>query len=154
MIRIIKGSLCHFALIILLCLFAQQSQAQDDRASMLQYAITNNPVLGDVIAKAGLAPILSGDGMYTLFLPPNSELNNLKNEPAQRVRTVLSGHIIKGKYLEGDLKDGASIETLAGTKVIICRKKDYTLVDGVRITKSNIEVKNGIIHNLSSSIKL
>jgi uncharacterized surface protein with fasciclin (FAS1) repeats len=152
--RITKGSLCHFTLVILLCLFAQQSQAQDERASMLQYAIANNPVLGDAIAKAGLAPILSGDGMYTLFLPPDAELNNLKNEPAQRVRTILSGHILKGKYLESDLKDGASIETLAGTKVIICRKKDYTLVDGVRITGANIEVKNGLIHKLSSSIKL
>jgi uncharacterized surface protein with fasciclin (FAS1) repeats len=153
-IRILKGSLCHLAIAVFFCLFVHQAQAQEERTSMLQYAIANNPVLGDVIAKAGLAPILSGDAMYTLMLPPDAALSSIKNEPAQRVRTILSGHILKGKYLESDLKDGASIETLAGTKVVVCRKKDYTLVDGVRITNANIEVKNGVIHKLSSAIKL
>nr|WP_246596933.1 fasciclin domain-containing protein [Pontibacter aydingkolensis] len=120
---------------------------------MLQYLIETEPVLGELIAKSGLAPTLSGDAVYTFLVPSDADLNNLKNEPPQRVRAILSGHILKGRYLENDLKDGATIETLAGTKVTICRKKDHTLVSGSRIVAANTEVKNGIIHKLSSSIK-
>ena len=125
-----------------------------ERATMLQYIVDTQPVLGELIAKAGLAPILSGDAAYTFLMPSEAELSSLKNEPAQRIRTILSGHILKGRYLESDLKDGASIETLAGTKVTVCRKKDYTLVNGVRIVAPNNEVKNGIIHRLSGTIKV
>ena len=121
---------------------------------MLQYFIETQPALGDLIAKAGLAPTLSGNTVYTFLVPSDDELNNLESMPAQRLRTVLSGHILKGRYLESDFKDGVSLETLAGTKVTVCRKKDYTLISGARIVASNTEVKNGVIHKLSSSIKL
>lgn len=130
------------------------SAVPQERISMLQYVIETKPALGDLIAKAGLAPTLSGDAVYTFLMPSDSDLNNLKNESAQRIRTILSGHILKGKYLESDLKDGANIETLAGTRVTVCRKKDHTLVSGARIISANTEVKNGVIHQLGSSIKL
>jgi uncharacterized surface protein with fasciclin (FAS1) repeats len=125
-----------------------------ERDTMLQFVINNKPTLANLIAKSGLAPILSGNGAYTFLIPSEESLKELENEPAQRIRTVLSGHILKGKFLESDLKDGASVETLAGTKVIVCRKKDYTLVDGVRIVSANQEVKNGFIHNLGGIIKI
>ena len=154
-----KTTLTFFAAVTLVCFCAPQASAHrlafvtQDRATMLQYIIENQPGLGELIAKAGLAPTLSGDAAYTFLMPSEAELNNLKNESAQRVRTILSGHILKGKYLESDLKDGATIETLAGTKVTVCRKKDYTLVNGIRIITSNNEVKNGVVHKLSGVIK-
>ncbi|MBC5994155.1 fasciclin domain-containing protein [Pontibacter cellulosilyticus] len=155
-----KIALKFFAIIAVLHLSALQVLAQQsavvpqERASMLQYIVETKPALGDLIAKAGLAPTLSGDAVYTFLVPSNGEISKLQNEPAQRIRTVLSGHILKGKYLESDLKDGATIETLAGTKLTVCRKKDYTLVNGVRIEAANTEVKNGVIHNLSGAVKI
>lgn len=122
--------------------------------TMLQHIITNNPKLANLIAKSGLTPVLSGNGDYTFLAPSEESLKVLENESAQRIRTVLSGHILKGKYQESDLKDGANLETLAGTKVVICRKKKYTLVDGVPITSANHQVKNGLVHNIGGIIKI
>ncbi|WP_299818439.1 fasciclin domain-containing protein [uncultured Pontibacter sp.] len=153
-------ALKNFAFSLILCLSVLQVQAQQvaavpqARTSMLQFIIEKQPELGNLIAKAGLAPILSGDAAYTFLVPPASEIKDLKNEPAQRLRTILSGHILKGKYLESDFKDGTTLETLAGTQLNICRKKDHTLVSGSRIVEANTEVKNGVIHQLSRSIKL
>jgi uncharacterized surface protein with fasciclin (FAS1) repeats len=130
------------------------SYSFQEGGTMLQYIIDNQPVLANLIAKSGLTPIFSGNGTYTLLAPSEEKLKALENESAQRIRAVLSGHIIKGRYLESDLKDGANVETLAGTKIIICRKKDHTLVDGVRIKNANREVKNGLIHTIDGIIKV
>lgn len=121
---------------------------------MLQYFISNQPKLANLIAKSGLMPVLSGNGTYTFLAPSEGSLQSLENESPERIRTVLSGHILKGKYLESDLKDGATVETLAGTKVTVCRKKEYTLVDGVPIVSANTQVKNGLIHNIGGIIKI
>lgn len=156
----LKIALRFLAIVAVLQLSALQVLAQQlavvpqERTSMLQYIIDTQPALGDLIAKAGLAPTLSGDAVYTFLVPSDADISKLQNEPAQRIRTVLSGHILKGKYLESDFKDGAAIETLAGTKVNVCRKKDHTLVSGVRIEAANTEVKNGVIHKLSGAIKI
>lgn len=144
----------------MLFLCASQVQAhtmavnQQESKTLLQYLIDTQPELANLLTKAGLTPVLSGDETYTLLIPSAENLKSLEDQPAQRVRAVLSGHILKGKYLESDLKDGASVETLAGTKITVCRKKDYTLVDGVRIVNANHVLKNGVVHRLGGMIKL
>ncbi|MEJ8802571.1 fasciclin domain-containing protein [Pontibacter sp. H249] len=149
-----KITLRSFAIVAILFLTVQQVQAQQEHKSMLQYIIDNQPDLGELAVKAGLAPTLSGNTAYTFLMPSDADINNLKKEPAQRLRTILSGHILKGRYLESDFKDGATLETLAGTSITVCRKKDHTLLSGARVIEANTEVKNGIVHKLSSSIKL
>ncbi|WP_439880860.1 fasciclin domain-containing protein [Pontibacter sp. MBLB2868] len=152
-------TLAKLALITVLVCGVGQAHAHkvvteyQERSSLLQYVIDTQPTLANLLTKAGLTPILSGNDTYTLLAPPEQELKNLENESPQKIRTILSGHILKGSYKESDLKDGATVETLAGTKVTICRKKDYTLVDGVRIVEANKVVKNGVVHALGGIIK-
>lgn len=134
-------------------LSAAAAQAQE-RVTMLRYIVDKQPALGDLVVKAGLAPMLSGNEVYTFLVPSEGALASLQQASPERLRAILSGHILKGKYLERDLKDGAILKTLAGTSITICRKKDYTLVSGQRITSANVEVQNGVIHNLSGTINL
>ncbi|GAB3542195.1 hypothetical protein GCM10027443_42650 [Pontibacter brevis] len=123
-----------------------------ERMTLMQYVMQERPVLADLITKAGLTPILSDEKPYTLLAPPESELMELQQLAPARLRAVISGHILKGTYLEKDLKDGSSVETLADTKLNVFRKKNYTLVDGVRIESANNKVGNGVLHGLSGRL--
>ncbi len=127
------------------------ASAEMARTTMIEHIMKERPVLIDLLTTAGLVPVLSGNSPYTLFAPPEADLTNLKNEPAERIRLVMAGHLVKGRYTEKDLKDGAKLEALNGKTITICRKKN-TLINGVSITKPDTEVKNGIIHGLSSAL--
>ncbi|MDX5420922.1 MAG: fasciclin domain-containing protein [Hymenobacteraceae bacterium] len=124
-----------------------------ERTTIMQYLINERPVLADLVTKAGLTPLLSGSGTYTLLAPPEEDLQSLRNESPQRLRAIVSGHILKGQYQESDLKDGASVETLAGTKINVCRVRGYTLVDGLRINSADKAVKNGVVHSIGGIIR-
>lgn len=127
------------------------ASAETARTTIVEYAVKERPVLVELLTTAGLLPVLSGDAPYTLFAPPEAALNALKGQPAEQVKLVLAGHIVKGKYSEKDLKDGAKLETLNGQNITICRKKN-TLVNGVAIAKADTELKNGVVHTLSSAL--
>ena len=127
------------------------ASAETTRSTMIEYIMKDRPVLVNLITTAGLMPALSGDSPYTLFAPPEAELKALQNESPDKIRMVMAGHIVKGKYTEKDLKDGAKMEALNGKTITICRKKS-TLVNGVSISKPDTELKNGIVHVISSTI--
>jgi len=130
------------------------AQEAAKRLTLMQYVMQERPVLAELITKSGLTPILSGDAPYTMLAPPEAALEELKNLPPVRIRAVLSGHILEGLYQEKDFKDGATLETLAHTNVTVCRKKDYTLLDGVRIGGEHTQAKNGVVHSLSGKLDL
>src|SRR5690606_13384138 len=124
-----------FLLFAFILLESKAAHAQEvvtlepERVTIIQYIMKDNPVLVGLLTTAGLVPVLSGDGAYTLLAPPEQELASLKNESPDKIRDVLSGYVLKGSYLEKDLKDGAAVETLKGSKLKICRKNG-TLVNG------------------------
>ncbi|MCJ8163756.1 fasciclin domain-containing protein [Pontibacter sp. E15-1] len=146
------------AMLLVLCMptaLADRAAAgQTQRTTLMQYIMQERPVLASLITKAGLTPILSDNNPYTLLAPPEAELKALEQLPTARLRAILSGHILKGIYQESDFKDGATLETLARTKITIYRKKNYTLIDGVRLEKPATQLENGILHSLAGKLAL
>ncbi|WP_168194057.1 fasciclin domain-containing protein [Pontibacter sp. SGAir0037] len=108
----------------------------------------------DLLTTAGLIPVLSNNTDYTLLAPPEDKLQEIKSESPERLRLILANHILKGKYLEKDFKDGATVETLAGSNIRICRKKDYTLMNGVKLQNSGVSLGNGSVVSLGNRIAL
>jgi uncharacterized surface protein with fasciclin (FAS1) repeats len=127
------------------------ASAENTRTTMIEYIMKDRPVLVSLLTTAGLVPALSGDSPYTLFAPPESELKALQNEPADKIRMVMAGLLVKGKYTEKDLKDGAKLQALNGETITVCRKKN-TLVNGVSITNPDTELKNGVVHGVSGML--
>ena len=126
------------------------ASAEASRTSMIEYIMKDRPILVNLLTTAGLIPELSGDSPYTLFAPPEASLKALQNESSDKIRMVMAGHIVKGKYSEKDLKDGAKLEALNGETITICRKKS-TLVNGISIASADTELKNGTVHALNSA---
>lgn len=152
-----KNNLLAFLIVAFILLESRATHAQDvvglqpERVTIIQYIMNENPVLVGLLTTAGLVPVLSGDGPYTLLAPPEQELASLQTESPDKIRDILSGYVLKGNYLEKDLKDGAAVETLKGSKLKICRK-DGTLVNGVLLTDPDYQVRNGVVHKLQGML--
>lgn len=146
--------LFFIALFLVLCQPLKAAVLSQEQGSMMEYVIKERPLLADLVTKAGLAPLLSGGAPVTLLTPPESALQNLREESPERLRAILAAHIVKGEHMEQDLKDGASLTALSGNSLTICRVKGYTLVNGVRIQQADQKVKNGILHELEGVIRI
>lgn len=154
-----KNIALSFLLIVFLLFNSKKMQAQgtvaeyqNNNRSLIDHIVKNRPELVKLLTAAGLIPTLSNSSEYTLLAPPEDALQEYKEESPERLRLLLAGHIIKGKYLEKDFKDGATVQTLAGTNVRVCKKKGNTLVNGVAININDLAFRNGIVHGMGSTL--
>ncbi|MFT2009667.1 fasciclin domain-containing protein [Pontibacter sp. 13R65] len=153
-----KNIVLKTVLISLFLVIAAQLNAQEtavvptQRLTLLQYIINDDrPVLLSMLTTAGLVPLLSSDESYTLLAPSEESLAALQGESPEKLKRILSGYIIKGTYLEKDLKDGKQIQTISGANLNVCRKRG-TLINGVRISTPDNNVRNGVVHELSTTM--
>lgn len=111
---------------------------------------------------AGYTTFLQGEGPFTIFVPSDSSYGNLS--PATRgflsnpenegeSRQMLLYHVVKGRYLDTDIKEGMKLETVQGETLNFSWKDGYWVINGYSyIEKPNIISKNGIIHMTTNFI--
>lgn len=143
----------YLGIILIVALFLTNSKAtaqgeSSERATIMQHVIDERPLLAELMTTAGLAPILSGNTAYTLLTPPEAQLQALKSQPVEKIKAVLAMHLIKGSFKTTDFKDGGRIQNYSGATLNVCRKKNDTLVNGVRLGTANKTFRNGIVIEL------
>jgi uncharacterized surface protein with fasciclin (FAS1) repeats len=140
----------YLSLLILTVFFqsnhlATAQDAPQEKATLMEYVISERPLLAELLTTAGMVPILSGSTDYTLLAPPEASLKSLKGQPSEKIRAILSMHIIKGRYKASDFKEGAKVQTIEGGSLTVYRKKGVTLLNGVILHTSQREMRNGIL---------
>jgi len=105
--------------------------------------------------EAGLAPTLAEGGPFTVFAPTDAAFEKLGMrtlgellEPRNRekLRSILSYHVVPGRVYASDAVAAGRAETLHGDRVP-CRISDGRLTIGqAGVVKSDIETSNGVIH--------
>jgi uncharacterized surface protein with fasciclin (FAS1) repeats len=115
-----------------------------------------NQIFAGVVYNLEYTTFLHGTGPFTVFvptdesyknLPPETKayLNNIQNQWA--IRQVMLYHVVKGRYLYSDFKDGMQLETVQGEKLAFVKKNDYWEINGyAHIQTPDILSKNGVIH--------
>jgi len=150
------------------CGEGEGSQSHDSE-NIVQTAAGNESfsTLVKAVKAAGLAETLRGDGPFTVFAPTNSAFDKLSEstlkalmEPGNRsmLRDILKFHVVPGKVMATDVtelngvntKDGASLKTVAGSKASVKLHDGNVIVSGSKVTKTDIEASNGVIHVLDS----
>ncbi|WP_433747476.1 fasciclin domain-containing protein [Falsibacillus pallidus] len=110
-------------------------------------------ILAAALEKAGLVETLKGAGPFTVFAPTDAafekllaKLNITKEQLLARpdLKDILLYHVLSGKVMSTDLKDGMTAETLAKKNVTI--KLDPVRVNDANVTKPDIQASNGVIH--------
>ena len=110
--------------------------------------------LAAALKAAGLVETLKGAGPFTVFAPtdeafaklPKGTLESLlKPENKEKLVSILTYHVVPAKVVAADVVKLSEAKTVQGGKVRI-DTKDGVKVDDAKVTKTDIECSNGVIH--------
>ncbi|WP_165220219.1 fasciclin domain-containing protein [Aquisphaera insulae] len=109
------------------------------------------------VKAAGLVDTLKGSGPFTVFAPtdeafaklPSGTVEELlKPENKDKLKAILAYHVVAGKVLAADVVklDGKDVKTVQGSPVAIKVDGGHVSVGCAKVTKTDIETSNGVIH--------
>jgi len=107
--------------------------------------------LNRLINEAGLAETLRGPGPYTVFAPtddafkavPPATLEALAKDK-NRLKTVLSYHVVPGTLTSSDVKNGP-VKTVQGGDVTLYKSGTFLTVEEAVVTTPDVRATNGVI---------
>lgn len=104
---------------------------------------------------AGLVDTLKGGGPFTVFaptddafkkLPPGTVESLLKPENREKLRAILTYHVVAGDLKAGQVVKHSSLKTVNGQKVTIHVEGGKVMVNNATVVKADIPASNGVIH--------
>ena len=110
---------------------------------------------------ANLEETLNGIGPFTILAPINLAFGNL-NEPEtfdnlvdqtqknSRLSDILTFHVITGKKLVKDLRDGQKLPTVNGKEVAVTVKDGEVRINGAKILARDRQGSNGVVHSIDA----
>src|SRR5687767_13197047 len=116
--------------------------------------------LAAALEAAGLIDALTGEGPFTVFaptdeafakLPAGTVESLLKPENKEKLKAILLYHVVPGSVTAKQVMklNGRTVKTLEGTSVKVSTKHGVML-DDARVTKTDIQASNGVIHVIDS----
>lgn len=106
-------------------------------------------------AAAGLEKELRGAGPITVFAPTDDAFAKLpagtvdsllKPENKAKLAEVLKYHIVPGRVYAADAAKAGVARTLQGQPLVFSIRNGTLEADGARITSSDIDASNGVVH--------
>ena len=113
--------------------------------------------LATALGAAGLVDTLKGKGPFTVFAPtdaafakiPKADLDALLKDKA-KLTAVLTYHVVSGKVMAADVKAG-KVKTVQRSELTVSTMGGV-MVDGAKVTATDIVADNGVIHVIDSVI--
>ena len=107
------------------------------------------------VKAAGLVETLKGKGPFTVFaptdeafakLPPGTLDNLLKPENKEKLKGILTYHVVPGKVMAKDVVTLKEAKTVNGQMLTIAVKDGKVMVDKAHVAKTDVAASNGVIH--------
>lgn len=104
---------------------------------------------------AGLTPTLLGRGPFTLFAPTDEAFKRLPNgtvaellkpENREKLRTILTYHVVAGRVTAAQARTVRTAETVADLDVRISEVNGELRINDATVRIADIPANNGIIH--------
>ena len=117
--------------------------------------------LAAALEAADLVGVLKGEGPYTVFAPtddafaklPEGTLNNLlKPENKAKLQSILTYHVVPGRYMAADVITMNSAKTVNGQSFMIRADMGQVTVDNANVVKTDVKASNGVIHVIDTVI--
>lgn len=134
--------------------------AQDKNIVELAAGNESLSTLVTAVKAAGLVETLSSKGPFTVFAPTNEAFaalpdgvlaNLLKPENKNQLIAVLTYHVVPGKVMAKDLKEGMKAKTVQGEEATISLKGGAT-VNGAKVSAADVKASNGVVHVIDAVI--
>jgi len=117
--------------------------------------------LAKALDAAGLVTTLKGSGPFTVFAPtdeafaklPAGTLETLlKPENQEKLRRILTYHVVSGKVMASDVVKLQSAKAVSGDTIMVKVRNGMVHVDNATVTKADVTASNGVIHVIDSVI--
>ena len=117
--------------------------------------------LATALEAADLVTTLKGAGPFTVFAPtdeafarlPAGTLESLlKPENKDKLRRVLTYHVVAGKVVASDVVKLQSAKAVSGDTIAVNAQGGIVRVDGAQVIKTDIQASNGVIHVIDAVI--
>lgn len=116
--------------------------------------------LAAALEAAGLVDALTGEGPFTVFaptddafakLPAGTVESLLKPENKEKLKAILLYHVVPGNVTAKQVMklNGRTVKTLEGTSIKVSTNNGVTVNDA-RVTKTDVQASNGVIHVIDS----
>jgi uncharacterized surface protein with fasciclin (FAS1) repeats len=124
-------------------------------------ASSDHTTLVAAVQAAGLAETLSGTGPFTVFAPTNTAFsalpagtvdNLLKPDMKKDLTKVLTYHVVSGKMMAADLKDGQKLKTVQGGDLTVSVKDGKVMINGANVTIADVVSSNGVTHVIDAVV--
>jgi uncharacterized surface protein with fasciclin (FAS1) repeats len=103
---------------------------------------------------ANLGPVLTGVGPFTVFAPSNGAFTGVTPPSGPALSNLLTYHVISGQALTAanviSLSNGNLIKVtmVNADSTFIKASSAGVFVNGIQVTRPNLEAKNGIVHGI------
>ena len=127
--------------------------------AMIKDSVTFS-ILTKALTAAELDVTLGNKGEFTIFAPTDEAFGKLPAgvlaklllpENKEKLRSLLLYHVVAGKVLSTDLKDG-DVKTMNGEKVKIDVSSEKIEVDGAKVFSADVMANNGVMHTIGTVI--
>jgi transforming growth factor-beta-induced protein len=113
------------------------------------------------VVAAGLAATLAGPGPYTVFAPTDDAFAKIADTAAALIKDAEAGkkdplanillyHVIPGKMVAADLKDGMQLTTASGLQLAVKIAGGVVTVGPMTVTGTDIMASNGVVHTVNT----
>jgi uncharacterized surface protein with fasciclin (FAS1) repeats len=111
--------------------------------------------LATALKAAGLVETLKGQGPFTVFAPTDAAFAKLpagtvesllKPENKDKLRRVLTYHVVAGKVGAAEVVKMTSAKTVAGDPITIRANGGSVAVNDARVVTADVAASNGVIH--------
>jgi uncharacterized surface protein with fasciclin (FAS1) repeats len=110
--------------------------------------------LATAVKAADLTATLEGTGPFTVFAPTDAAFATiqkdvdglLKPENKSKLSNLLTYHVVSGKHMASELKDGAELTTVQGEKLKVSVKGDKVMIGDAHVTTADVAASNGVVH--------
>jgi len=117
--------------------------------------------LAKALDAAGLVTTLKGAGPFTVFAPtdeafaklPDGTLETLlKPENKEKLRRILTYHVVPGKVMAADVVKLQSAKAVSGDTITVKVQDGVVHLDNATVTSADVIASNGVIHVIDSVI--
>ena len=117
--------------------------------------------LAKALCAAGLVTTLKGVGPFTVFAPtdeafaelPDGTLETLlKPENKEKLRRILTYHVVAGKVMASDVVKLQSARAVSGDTITVKVEDGVVHVENATVTSADVPASNGVIHVIDSVI--
>ena len=115
--------------------------------------------LATALKAAGLIDTLKGAGPFTVFAPTDAAFAKLpagtvetllKPENRDKLRRILTYHVVPGKVGSTEVAKMTSAKTVSGDALAISGKDGSVMIGAAKVVTADVAASNGVIHVIDS----